>query len=382
MNLEDSLRLLLPVLYATPLDSSNWQIFLDRLSQMTEISSGYLISSDLHSGNLCLAAGGPNYDPAPMALYNEQYGTNDPFRQGFLMKPRTGLIDGDELVAKNDLMRTEIWNELLSPYDLHHVTMLCGRCEDTSIETLSLWRDSKQGPLSSASIQLLQALAPHVKTALHLNSRLHLVDSCRSLAEAALDALETMIVIVDRTGRVQHLNRLAAQRLGALVGIGIRSGTLVASDAVENAQLQALLQRATAEAGRKSLPLSGGAMKIRRPDARTDVQLSVLPASEHPGVEKKSRSAIIFIGEPDAALRSRGDLLRELYRLTATESRLADCLLQGNDLRDAAERLTITWATARFHLKRVFAKTGTRRQSELMRLMLTLPAPPDQIEGV
>jgi DNA-binding CsgD family transcriptional regulator len=35
--------------------------------------------------------------------------------------------------------------------------------------------------------------------------------------------------------------------------------------------------------------------------------------------------------------------------------------------------LGITLETARFHLKRVLTKTGARRQSELMRLMLSLP---------
>jgi DNA-binding CsgD family transcriptional regulator len=33
----------------------------------------------------------------------------------------------------------------------------------------------------------------------------------------------------------------------------------------------------------------------------------------------------------------------------------------------------IALETARFHLKRVTAKTGTRLQTELMRLMLSLP---------
>ena len=65
--------------------------------------------------------------------------------------------------------------------------------------------------------------------------------------------------------------------------------------------------------------------------------------------------------------------MRHLYALTPTESRLADLLLGGLEVRDIAHRLTITLGTARFHLKRVLVKTGTRRQTELMRLMLSLP---------
>jgi DNA-binding CsgD family transcriptional regulator len=68
--------------------------------------------------------------------------------------------------------------------------------------------------------------------------------------------------------------------------------------------------------------------------------------------------------------------MKMLYGLTPTESRLADLLLEGLDVRGAAQRLGITIETARFHLKRVLAKTDTRRQTELMRLMLSLPGAP------
>lgn len=373
MSVDDSLRELLPVLYAAPLDPTRWQVFFDRLSQLTQISSGYLISSS-PSGNICLAAGGANFDPAAITLYNTQFGANDPFRNAFLMSPRTGVIDGEELVKKDELVKTEMWNELLLPYNLHHVTMLCGRCEDASIETLSLWRDSKQGPLSAPSLELLEALTPHVKTTLRLNSRLKIADSIGTLAEAALDSLEILAVLVDRTGKVQHMNLLADQRLPGNSGIAVRSGRLVASDALEDVQLQALIQRATAKISRTIGAQSGGAMKIHKPDLTADAIVSVLPASEWTTRDSLSRCAIVFIGAPATVPRTRGKLLIDLYRLTATESRLADCLLQGSDLRDAAEQLSITWATARFHLKRVFAKTGTRRQTELMRLMLALPA--------
>jgi DNA-binding CsgD family transcriptional regulator len=65
--------------------------------------------------------------------------------------------------------------------------------------------------------------------------------------------------------------------------------------------------------------------------------------------------------------------MRQLYGLTPAEARVANLLLEGLEVREAAERLGITLETARFHLKRVLAKTGTRRQTELLRLMLSLP---------
>jgi DNA-binding CsgD family transcriptional regulator len=83
--------------------------------------------------------------------------------------------------------------------------------------------------------------------------------------------------------------------------------------------------------------------------------------------------SLVFVSDPSAITRSRSAALRALYALTPAESRLADLLLQGLDVSQAAERMRTTLATTRFQLKRVQAKTATRRQSELMRLMLSLP---------
>jgi DNA-binding CsgD family transcriptional regulator len=65
--------------------------------------------------------------------------------------------------------------------------------------------------------------------------------------------------------------------------------------------------------------------------------------------------------------------LRSLYRLTPAEARIADLLAGGNEVGEVAVRAGITLETARFHVKRVLAKTGVRRQTELVRLMLSLP---------
>jgi len=60
--------------------------------------------------------------------------------------------------------------------------------------------------------------------------------------------------------------------------------------------------------------------------------------------------------------------------LTPAEARLAADLADGLTLEESAERSSTQVATARTHLKRIFAKTRTRRQSELVRLLLRGPS--------
>lgn len=56
---------------------------------------------------------------------------------------------------------------------------------------------------------------------------------------------------------------------------------------------------------------------------------------------------------------------------TEAEGRLAALLAAGEDLRTAAQELSITYGTARARLAEIFQKTETRRQGELVNLLLT-----------
>jgi DNA-binding CsgD family transcriptional regulator len=58
------------------------------------------------------------------------------------------------------------------------------------------------------------------------------------------------------------------------------------------------------------------------------------------------------------------------FELTPAEATLAREILKGDGLRGVSDRLGISLATAHTQLAHVFGKTGTRRQAELVRLIL------------
>lgn len=58
-----------------------------------------------------------------------------------------------------------------------------------------------------------------------------------------------------------------------------------------------------------------------------------------------------------------------LYGLTAAEARLACALSQGHDLSKLSAQWRVSRETLRTHLKRVLSKTGTSRQTDLVRLL-------------
>ena len=64
----------------------------------------------------------------------------------------------------------------------------------------------------------------------------------------------------------------------------------------------------------------------------------------------------------------------QLYGLTPTEARLACSVASGESLESYASARGINVSTARWTMKQALAKTGARRQADLVRILLTGPA--------
>jgi DNA-binding CsgD family transcriptional regulator len=190
--------------------------------------------------------------------------------------------------------------------------------------------------------------------------------------ETALDSLEHAVLGLDRNGKVVLSNRSAEVVVKAGDALNLSNGILSSIFPEQNRRLQAALSGAVA-AGNGSNITSGGALLIDRKSQMNPLRITVTPfLSPVPG-SSAQLAALVFISDPASCPQPRGITLRALYGLTPTEARLTDLLLEGTDLRKIAERLGLTVETTRFHTKRVLAKTGTRRQNELIKLMLSLP---------
>jgi DNA-binding CsgD family transcriptional regulator len=83
------------------------------------------------------------------------------------------------------------------------------------------------------------------------------------------------------------------------------------------------------------------------------------------------RRAITAASSPRCAIERMPEAtveqLQQLLGLSPAQAQLASSLFEGLPLRDAAERQGLTEGSARQYLQRIFEKTGTRRQTDLIR---------------
>jgi DNA-binding NarL/FixJ family response regulator len=94
-------------------------------------------------------------------------------------------------------------------------------------------------------------------------------------------------------------------------------------------------------------------------------------AGRFPALTALRPAVCIIITDPESKTSLSSDRLRGVFGLTEAEAMLATLLATGEELRSAAGRLGVTYGTARARLSQIFQKTETRRQAELVRVLLT-----------
>jgi DNA-binding CsgD family transcriptional regulator len=184
--------------------------------------------------------------------------------------------------------------------------------------------------------------------------------------------LLTGIILLDDRGCVLHLNRSARQFLDQKDGLSLDRTGLVATRAAWTSKLVAAIADAALVSKGKSIT-GGGAIAIPRPSGKRPLSLLLIPASaESMFWETRRPSVIAFLTDPDQRTPIAAGVLEMAYGLTGAEIRLAEHLLNGETLTHAAELLDISHNTARTHLQRVYQKTGTNHQGDLIRLLHTV----------
>ncbi len=129
----------------------------------------------------------------------------------------------------------------------------------------------------------------------------------------------------------------------------------------------------------------GGCLRVSRPGRSQPLHVSVMPmhtANPLLDLGHERVCAALFLSDPIEAPAPPAAVLMALFGLTRAEARVAGALAEGRSLEEVSERFRLSKQTVRTQLKSVFFKTGTSRQSELVRLVLTSPAYLGEAQGL
>lgn len=390
---------LLQAIYTAGLSPDVWPETVARLADACSAPRAMLftLAHTVDEGGFCIAHNIPQKALESWAGTDEK-DRADPFARR--IAERALMIDGacligDDLVGRSELVQTRFYKEWWEPFDIGQlcVGIVFGSTDAYKLPTaFSLYRSVADPPFGADEVSLLSRLLPHLSRA--LGTMFHLRDSSRRVAttSAALDRLRAAVIVLDANKAVRFANEAAtrlletrtALKLQSTIEPGRRLLGLHPSLWDREAEFQALLARAVASPRieYKHNDHFSDALLLHGNDGRPAVVLHIapLPARAHPTPIRSvafedlngDAKAIVFAYDLSDASKVQPPLLRDLFGLTAAEARAALALLGGGTIEEIAQRLTISLGTLKTQLAHVYAKTGTTRQIDLLKLLFSL----------
>jgi DNA-binding CsgD family transcriptional regulator len=198
---------------------------------------------------------------------------------------------------------------------------------------------------------------------------------------AALDRIGRGVVLFGPAGNIVFANRAALEVATREDGLRLRRGNAITDGfgwlaaSTPEAEIRLMgeieaslrLQPTSVEHFCRGVNIPRAAGK--RPYI---VQFSSLTPDNEFSRGERQALAIGFIIDPDATPQLDAQLLRQTFGLTAAEAALAQELLSGDSVKDLAARTRVSEHTVKTQLQSVYDKTNTHRQSQLMRLLMSL----------
>lgn len=217
------------------------------------------------------------------------------------------------------------------------------------------------GAWADGAAERLRRVTPALRRAVEVYARLRRQRGTAQIDEAMLDSLDVAAFAVSAEGHIQRANASARALVARGDGVLDDAGVLRCAQPGAQRSLRAAVATILAGEAQEAVVIAP------RRTGRRPLLLFVSSLKPPGGA---SATLTVLVRDPESQARRAEELLRSLFALTPAEARLALAVADGLSPTDAAEQLGITVQTARTHLKRVFHKTATTRQAELVKLVL------------
>ncbi|GAB3626560.1 helix-turn-helix transcriptional regulator [Pandoraea terrae] len=363
-----SLDAVIQSIYETTLDVSQWGTVLEQVSQAAGAIGGHFfywddITKQAGDGHVSFA-----FDEAQSYVYATHYAHIDP-RRAWVMSQGVGEWRAchhrfDQRFVAHD----PCYNEFLMPNGIRYTAGAVLSDNDHQSGVIGLFRAPGQDPYDADALDVLQQLKPHLMRASRLGTQLRNLQGQALLGESALDNVDFMIMVTDGDGRLRHANRhgeMALTRDG--FPLTVRDGRLRARQTHEQQALE------------HALTLACGHPRMAHPIALSDgpdrLPVTCVPLTpSHPLASLDTVPLAMLLARAGPAQpAARAQLLAHLFGLGAAETDIGLALSAGLSLDEIAAQRRSSIHTVRSQLRSIMAKTGARRQSELVSLLHRVP---------
>jgi len=358
---------LLEILYNTSTGVKNWMPFLSGLNELFE-AVGTQLSYTNHNNQQLNFTYLSNLKESgkyiPMLNKSHLLESNSKWHNG-------NLWVNNSIISMQESYQPELLRNLLELVNSRNtLTRKIGKIE------IHIFRRLNDKPWIKNDYELLSLLTTHIQRAVLIHKRLSQMDFERRSVFETLNQISMGLILVDETQRILFANEQARLILKKQDGIFDQDKYLT----ISHKKLKQIFNNAVFQviaASQQGISSNGISLFLLRPSGKRDYAVLISPVwGKFMQVWKNIPAkpiAAIFIRDPDALPAMPTLLLKQLYSLTKTESRIVDMLVHGVNIKEQSIQRNVQENTLRQHLKNIYRKTDTHSQSALIHKIMSGP---------
>jgi DNA-binding CsgD family transcriptional regulator len=354
-------------IYEAILDKSVWSDVLGNVAQFVGAQAGALLwrsasqsIDDIHTFGI---------KSPSLETYKEHYANLDPTTKPLLLRDVGEVASTTDIISYSEYVESRFYTEWVKPQgfvDSWQASL------DKSVPTsvhLIFWRNSKNGSESDATRDRMRFIVPHLRRVVLISN---LVDHGK--AEAALfgdtlDGIAAGLFLVDANGRILHANASGQALLARGVVLRAYGGKLVSHDASAEQELYSVLGAVGAGQVAPGTHTVAVPLTTRHGDRYVAHVLPLTSGMRRRAGAGYAAAAAVFVQKALLDVPPPQEAIAKLYKLTPMELRVLFAIVQVGGVPEVAAMMGSSGSTIRTHLRRLFSKTGTDRQADLVKLV-------------
>ena len=376
MAMDETARLLALIgdIYDAALDPTLWPRVVEKAGRFVGGSAASLFARDSVSktGNSYYAFG---VDPHYEKLYFEKYIKFDPLNAVYLTLAVGDVVSNSNIIPHAEFVETRFYKEWAQPQGWRDNVIAALEKSSTSIAAFAVFRHEREGLADDATRRLMRLIAPHLRRAVLIGKVVDLNKVEAATFAETLDGLGAGVFLVDEAGRIVHANTAGRAILAADDFLRVSSGRLVAREPQIDRTLRDLF--IAASNGDSAVGIQGIALPLTARNGERHVahMLPLTSGARRNASKTHAATAAVFVHKASFETLSPPEVIARAYKLTPTELRVLLAIVEVGGGPEVAAALGIADATVKTHLGRLFEKTGTRRQADLVKLVAGYSSP-------
>jgi DNA-binding CsgD family transcriptional regulator len=361
-NLRNPILNAIQTIYDATLDETRWQDVASAVAAAFGRSSCMIGVRILPHAALRPISATANYTSKKVKTYTDYYWKQDLFIHPAMAATIDNPLLSQAVVRPETFAKSEFYEDWCREADICHLITATFQVLDGARAFVGVHAPRKSERFGDADKVFLGQIGPHLQRALQIRHRLSPDGAPNGNSRLALSGLNSAAMIVGRDARLIYATPKAEKLIREAEAIKVEGNQVHLVNASGAVLFDRCIEAAidTAEGhGSKS----GGILLAPRAGKRP---LSVIVA---PMRDWDIPRAIVLLRDPDELVSYDMELQR-LYGLTPTEADIVGDLINGRSVQSIGQMNRVSTNTLRTQLKSIFAKTGTKRQAELVSLVL------------